>query len=543
MTDFNLIENIEYCRQIVEEVAPILFYTHIPTAFITLLLGIFVFTRKKGSLLAKIFLGISLSFVFWTVCNLSIWLNFDLSSIVMFAWSPIEMFSVLIYALSFYFAYVFAYDHDVSIYAKIVALLVFLPIPLSTFLGYNISYFDLNECVAVEHTFISYYAVGLKILISFSIVILAMVTAFDKQVGKAKQIILLNSGLVIFLISFFAAGYYAETTGNYQIEMFGLLGVLFFIGILAFLIVRYHTFDIKLLGAEMLVVILVVTVFSQLLFIEGDFPRLLVIVSGVLSLFFGYLLTKSVQKEVALREDLEVVNTRLIDLDKQKSEFVSFATHQLKSPLAAMKGYASLVLDGDYGEVNKDVKEAVSRIFESSKTLANVVEDYLNISRIELGTMKYDFVDQDIKNTVEDVIAGIEPNIKKTGIQFSFTAEPDDYTVSADPDKIKQVYMNLIDNSIKYTPTGKVEVFLKKENKKVIFSVVDTGIGMKPNTIESLFQKFTRAYNANKTNIHGTGLGLYVARQIAEAHHGKVWAMSEGEGKGSQFYVELDAKN
>lgn len=543
MTDFNLIENIEYCRQIVEEVAPVLFYTHIPTAFFTFLLGFFVFTRKRGSLLAKIFLGISLSFVFWVVCNLSIWLNYDVSSIVMLSWSPIEMFSVLIYALSFYFAYVFAYDKDMPLYAKLLALLFFLPIPLATFFGYNILYFDLNECVAVEHSFISYYAIGLKMLISAGIVMLACVTAFNKQIGKTKQIILLNSGLVIFLLSFFAAGYYAETSGNYQIEMFGLLGVLFFIGILAFLIVRYHTFDIKLLGAEMLVVTLVVTVFSQLLFIEGDFPRLLVMISGVLSLFFGFLLTKSVQKEVTLREDLQVANTRLIELDKQKSEFVSFATHQLKSPLAAMKGYASLVLDGDYGEVNKEVKEAVSRIFESSKTLANVVEDYLNISRIELGTMKYYLTDQDAEKIAKDVIGELQPNIKKTGIEFSYSSSADNYIVSADPDKIKQVFMNLIDNSIKYTPTGKVSVSLKRSGKKILFSVIDTGIGMSAKTIEVLFGKFTRANNANKTNIHGTGLGLYVAKQIVEAHHGKIWATSEGEGKGSQFYVEFEAKN
>lgn len=207
-----------------------------------------------------------------------------------------------------------------------------------------------------------------------------------------------------------------------------------------------------------------------------------------------------------------------------------------------MKGYASLILDGDYGEINADVRESVSRIFESSKTLAHVVEDYLNISRIELGSMKYYFADLDAKKIVGDVVAEMEPNIKKAGIEVLFTAPDDTYMISADPDKIKQVYMNLIDNSVKYTPKGKIEVSLKKIKSKVLFTVSDTGIGMKPDTIESLFAKFTRAYNANITNIHGTGLGLYIARQIAEAHHGKVWAESDGEGKGSRFYVELEGK-
>jgi signal transduction histidine kinase len=296
---------------------------------------------------------------------------------------------------------------------------------------------------------------------------------------------------------------------------------------------------------------LIVLVFS-LYFIQGTIAHNYIIsLSLLLTFVFSFFLVRSIRKEVELRKHIESLatslqtsNDRLLELDKQKSEFVSFATHQLKSPLAAMRGYASLILEGDYGDIPAQAHEPLNRIFESTKTLANVVEGYLNISRIELGTMKYDFAHHDIRAMVSDVIAELKRNTEKAGITLSFDVSlQDSFVVDADPDKLKQVFMNLIDNSVKYTPSGTVKVSLTKTyhdlGAHILFAVKDTGIGMTEKTIASLFQKFTRAYNANKTNIHGTGLGLYVAKQIVIAHRGRVWAESAGEGKGSQFYVEL----
>jgi signal transduction histidine kinase len=240
---------------------------------------------------------------------------------------------------------------------------------------------------------------------------------------------------------------------------------------------------------------------------------------------------------------LEKANDRLRELDKQKSEFVSFASHQLRSPLTSIKGYASLMLEGDYGELAAGAKEAAQRIYESSKTLAVVVNDYLNISRIELGTMKYEFKDLDLKALTEEVIAELKPNVEKTGLKLEFSCDMKaSYIINADLDKFKQVMGNLIDNSLKYTPNGSIQVFLSRKAGSVVFAVKDTGIGMSEKTIPKLFQKFSRADKASETNIRGTGLGLYIAKEIVEAHKGRIWAESEGEGKGSQFYVEIPAR-
>ena len=199
----------------------------------------------------------------------------------------------------------------------------------------------------------------------------------------------------------------------------------------------------------------------------------------------------------------------------------------------------------DLGRNEGLAKEAIGRIFESSETLTNIVDDYLNITRIELGTMKYAFETIDLKTLIEDVIAELKPNIDKmTNVKLTFTAEDSgtDYRITADRDKLKQVIANLIDNAIKYTPKGSVVVSLSFDRSKhrFIFMIKDTGIGIAPEVLPLLFQKFSRAYNANKTNIKGTGLGLFVAKEMVTAHHGTIRAESEGEGKGSTFIVELE---
>jgi signal transduction histidine kinase len=319
-------------------------------------------------------------------------------------------------------------------------------------------------------------------------------------------------------------------------------------------ILKYKLFNAKTIATEILVffiaVILLVEATLSTSILEAVLKTGIFIVVSI----FGYLLIKSVYREVAQREkiellakDLESANQHLRELDKQKTEFISFATHQLRAPITAIKGYSSLIIEGDMGEVSEKVREAVSRVFESSKTMANVIDDYLNVSRIELGSMKYNFEPLDMNTLVNEVAGELKPNIMKEGLKFDYKVVGEGpWTVSADPDKWKQVIANIIDNSVKYTPSGSLSVKLERVPNAdgtipVRFSVTDTGIGIAPEVMPKLFQKFSRADNANKQNIHGTGLGLFIVREIVNAHHGRVWAESAGEGKGSKFIVELPA--
>lgn len=337
----------------------------------------------------------------------------------------------------------------------------------------------------------------------------------------------------------------------FRVYPYGNYLVILYIVFMVYGVIRYKLMSTKVIATQIFATAISLLSLFNLLRSQGLNDWILNSFILVLTCVGALLLVRSVNNEVQARQrieklatDLEAANKRLTELDRQKSEFVSFASHQLRAPLTAMKGYGSLLLEGDMGELPKAAREGIERIFESTKTLTNIVDDYLNVSRIELGTMKYTFETLDMKTLVEDVIGELRPNIEKKGLAFTFHAQNNgtDYRVTADRDKLKQVVANLIDNSVKYTPSGAVAVTLEYDHaaRKIVFKIKDTGIGIDPETLPHLFQKFSRAGNAGKVNIKGTGLGLYVAKQIVEAHHGTVRAESAGEGKGSSFIVELE---
>lgn len=395
-----------------------------------------------------------------------------------------------------------------------------------------------------------YLIFGFIVMSYFIISYLLLFSKFkmEKDIDSKKQIqyvligTMISSSLAIFPDLIF------PLFGIYKYTWLGPIFTLMMVCSLFIAMLKYGLFNIKIILTELVSAVIVITLLLEVFFVKSYSELFIKTLILILVTLFSYILIKSVIKEVSQREkiellaaDLQKANARLTELDKQKSEFVSFATHQLRAPLTAMKGYASLILEGDMGVISEEVKNAIVRIYESSGTLTNIVDDYLNISRIELGNMKYSFEKLDLKNLVNDVMGELKPSIEKSKLDVKFDCDKTKkYTVKVDPDKFKQIIINIIDNSMKYTPKGKIAVSLSLNAGKVLFSVKDTGIGIAPEVLPKLFMKFSRATNGSKQNIHGTGLGLYVAKEIVSAHKGKIWAESEGEGKGSSFYVEVD---
>jgi signal transduction histidine kinase len=332
-------------------------------------------------------------------------------------------------------------------------------------------------------------------------------------------------------------------------------------GIIAYAILRYKLFDAKVVTAQLLTFIL--GSFTIIRLVVSDSVQWIIFNSLllVITLLVGFYLIKSVLREVEQREEIENLaadlasaNDRLKELDQLKTEFLSLASHQFRSPLTAIKGYASLILEGTYGKINPAVREAVGNVFESANNLVVVVQDFLDVSRIEQGKMRYQFAKIDMKPLVKSVIDSLEPNVTGAGLSIDFEAPEDHYYVRADEKKINQVIINLIDNAQKYTEGGSISVSLnnnkglisvrlEKENDKVLIKVSDTGIGIAKEDIGKLFGKFVRNKKGVEINVSGTGLGLYIVKKIVEAHDGEIWAESEGVGKGSTFIVALDEAN
>lgn len=319
--------------------------------------------------------------------------------------------------------------------------------------------------------------------------------------------------------------------------------------IMGYAMLHFRLFNVKIVAAQILT--LTIIVFTAVRFALADtladrvLDGFLLAVTAIL----GVYLVRSVLHEVVARErveelakDLSKANARLKELDRLKSEFVSIASHQLRSPLTAIKGYASLILEGSFGAVPPALREAVQRIFESSRLMAISVEDFLNVSRIEQGRMKYEFSDADFREIVRLAISEMRPLIEERGLSLSVTLPDDPLPIRADVGKLAQVVANLIDNAVKYTPRGSIALALARRGGVVRLSIADTGVGISPDAVPKLFDRFVRARNANQVNVSGTGLGLYVAKQFVEAHRGKIWVESPGEGRGSTFFVEIPAR-
>lgn len=238
---------------------------------------------------------------------------------------------------------------------------------------------------------------------------------------------------------------------------------------------------------------------------------------------------------------LQEANEHLKQLDKAKSEFMSIASHQLRTPLTGIMGYLSMILQGDYGKVKADQKKIMKEVFQAAQRLIRLVNVFLNITRIEAGRFVLNYAEVDMHELVGKEVKELMPNAKKKGLKLVYN-KPKKKLPKAivDMDKIKDVAINLIDNSIKYTEEGSVTISLDAYNKNSLqVTVKDTGIGIAPVEAKKLFQKFVRAGGGAKIEAGGSGLGLYIVKKIVEAHEGKVWAESEGVGKGSTFKVVL----
>lgn len=241
-------------------------------------------------------------------------------------------------------------------------------------------------------------------------------------------------------------------------------------------------------------------------------------------------------------KELQDANEKLKQLDKLKDEFVSIASHELRTPMTAIKSYVWLLINDKDEKLSEKQKIHLDRTYESVERLIALVNDMLNVSRIESGRILITPKATDMEKLIQAIIAELLPKAKEEGIDLSL--EKDSETLPqalADPDKTREVLINLLGNALKFTPeNGKVKISLSLKDNMILTQISDTGAGMRPEEIPKLFQKFGILNDfLTKKNTQGTGLGLYISKSIIELQGGKMWAESEGENKGSTFSFTL----
>mgnify|MGYP003591805323 CR=1 FL=1 len=277
--------------------------------------------------------------------------------------------------------------------------------------------------------------------------------------------------------------------------------------------------------------------------LETVSDELAIAVHNALSVYALKELNSSLEQRIdAATKELRASNNQLQKLDEAKDEFISMASHQLRTPLTSIKGYISMLMEGDVGKVSAEQKELLAQVFMSSERMVRLISDFLNVSRLQTGKFVIERHPVDLSLLVRRELDGLESSAAARNLTFQFKAPKNLPILELDENKIQQVVMNFCDNAIYYSRDGgKITVTLKKVAGAVELRVKDSGIGVPEHERAQLFGKFFRATNARRARPDGTGVGLFLAKKVIQDHGGTILFEST-EGKGSTFGFRLPVK-
>lgn len=330
----------------------------------------------------------------------------------------------------------------------------------------------------------------------------------------------------------------------------GHLYTLPFIIFTAYGMIKHQLLHVKAIVAELAVIILNLILFIQLISSEALSQFLISGFVLVGTIILGILMVRSVRREVKQREQLQILtkklegaNKQLKILDQARAEFISMASHQLRTPPSSIKWYLSALLADEFGKMASPLRDALVKVNITNNSMISLIDALLNVSRIERGKLEFVFEESDFVAITQLTVDQLQPLAQEKKLKLNFT-KPAFLVpkIIMDKEKLRQVINNMIDNAIKYTKQGQVDVRIEVTKTDVILKVSDTGKGMSAKEQEVSFAKYGRGKDSIKYSA-GLGLGMYLGRVIVEQHNGKIWAESAGEGKGSTFAFSIPIKN
>jgi len=520
--------------------SPLLYYSHLGSVIPAVLIAGYIFFKGRKELANKLLFLTVFCFAVWVFSDMVTWAT-EYPAHTMFFWTILIIFEPLVYFFAFYFFYAFVYKKDLTPTQKILFSLPLLPIFILAptkfaLLGYNLSDCDRNAYEGIMTS----YGYLVEILYAALIVYFAIAVLLKNKIREDKnKIILLTIGITAFLLSFSLGNILGVFTENWTIGQYGLFGAPIFTAFLAYLIVRYRAFNVRLIGAQALVIALWLLVFATLFIRNIEDIRIVVSATLILILILGIFLVRGVKREIVQRERIEDLAKDLEETNKQQIILVHFLTHQIKGFVSKSRNIFSMVLDGDFGPVPEAMKPIVEEGLKSDTKGVDTIQEILNAANIKSGKISYTKTEIDLTALVTEIVQELKIGGDIKGIAIDVSLPPDMPKIMGDKLQLHNAFKNLIDNSIKYTPSGSVEVTSKEEEGTLQIIVKDTGVGITEGDMKNLFTQGGHGKDSQKINVDSTGFGLFIVKNIIESHGGKVWATSEGAGKGSMFTVEL----
>lgn len=507
--------------------------------------GIIVYFHDRTSATNRLFFLMSLAAVFWSLAN---YFSISMDQANVLIWVRLVLFFAVA-LMSTFFLFVFNFPENKlrmtrpQLWGTLIATGIVMIAAISplVFSGYHVVE---REVIPISGPLMPLFGLAVMGFLGASVLMMTTKYIEAKDVERIQWKAMVIGVFSTFFLLIITNYLFVVLFSNTFFIKFGSLFILPAIFGMGYAIMKHHLLNVKAIATELFAfAILSISLFEVF---AADSVFKLALRIGLFGLFFLFciFLIKSVLKEVEQREMLEVLtqqlgeaNEKLKDLDHLKSEFLSFASHQIKAPLAAIKGFATLIQDGTYGDASDKIKDAANKIKDSADRMVQLVTDFLNVRKIEEGKMEYKFERVDGIKIIREIADEFKLLAQNKKLEFSFDLKSDEAWISADVQRIRQVFQNLTENSIKYTDSGFVKVAAEIKDGNLIFSVSDSGHGISGELLPHLFEEFKRG--GKEKLIEGTGLGLYIAKAIVETHHGEIWAESEGTGKGSVFLVKL----
>ncbi len=522
--------------------APLIYYSHLGPIIVSLLLGIFVLLNNPRALANRILFSITFFFSVWVYFDLIVWATekFEYS---MYVWSIMVYPELLVYVGCVYLISYFSnQQNDISLIKKLSLAAFFVPLFLLAHTSYNLLGFDATNCdrAAVEGPLWQYMYLVELILIGW--VVLTSIHGYRRMqsVIERRQLLLITVGVLIFLLAFTAGNLTIVLELDWSYEQYKLFGMPIFVAFIAYSIVKFKTFHTKLITAQALIAALAIAVLS-LLFLQ-TIPNIRII-AGITFVFvcvLGYVLIRSVKREIEQREHIEKLAQELEATNERQETLIHFIGHEVKGFLSKDAGAFAALSQGDFGQLPETMKPFVENALAESRLGADSVGNILKASNLKKGTVAYTKEPFDLKVLVAVAVEKAKLVAEQKGLTLTFTTADGWYQMTGDKTQINDhVLRNLIDNAINYTPSGTIEVSLKRSGRNIVFAVKDSGVGITEEDKKRLFTEGGHGKDSQKVNVHSTGYGLFIAKSIVLAHGGTVRAESEGQGKGSTFFMEL----
>lgn len=515
------------------------------------ILGFTVYFNNPRSVTNGTFLLFSIVSILWGAVN---YVNYNVSSELFILWSLRFVIFFAVWHVFSLYQLIYVFPKEKIIFSKkykyilipITALISILNLtPLVFSRISNLAPVGKVSTVEKGPAIILFIGFVLSLIIgSFYLLIKKYRKAKESEKDKLKFIFI---GILMTLFLIINFNFILPALFDYnKFIPFGALFIFPFVAFAAYAIFKHGLLNVKTVATEILAFILTIITFLEILFATEVSQIIFRSSIFVLVLIFGILLIRGVMREVKQREkiedlakDLKKFNLDLTSANERQENLVHFITHQVKGFFTKSKYIFSALLEGDYGHLDERMESVVREGLRSDNEGIDMVQNILNAANIKNGTMSYSMDPIDLGQIVLDIISEQKKNAEAKNLSFEADVKGGNYKISGDSFQLKNVIKNLIDNSIKYTPKGGLEASLSENGGKILFSVKDTGVGIAEEDKNKLFTEGGKGKNSQKINVNSTGFGLFIAKNIIEAHNGKIWAESEGEGKGSQFFVEL----